>query len=154
MALALRSSRFAATQAHLRSLFASAWFAREDGNPGSLVSADGLASLVWCLGAGGEPLPDVPGVPVAVVARAGSTSVFVDAWTVRRERMEAPPRRYFRYSYTLRLFGDEHFGRDVDIPSIPITYNIQTSGVTGTRGRDQLYLLPALPVRMMSVVPE
>ena len=71
----------------------------------------------------------------------------------RHDDIQAPPRRYFRYSYTLRLFGDEHFGRDVDIPSIAITYNIQTSGVTGTRGRDQLYLLPALPVRMMSLVP-
>lgn len=71
----------------------------------------------------------------------------------RHEDIQAPPRRYFQYSYTLRLFGDEHFGRDVDIPSIPITYKIQTSGVTGTRGRDQLYLLPSLPVRMISLVP-
>ncbi|HEY3092818.1 MAG TPA: hypothetical protein VGJ52_06965 [Vicinamibacterales bacterium] len=71
----------------------------------------------------------------------------------RHDDIEAPPRRYFQYSYTLRLFGDDHFGRDVDIPSIPITYNIETSGVTATRGRDQLYLLPALPVRMLSLVP-
>ena len=71
----------------------------------------------------------------------------------RHDDIEAPPRRYFQYSYTLRLFGDEHFGRDVDIPSIPITYNIETSGVSATRGRDQLYLLPALPVRMLSLVP-
>ena len=71
----------------------------------------------------------------------------------RHDDIEAAPRRYFQYSYTLRLFGDEHFGRDVDIPSIPITYNIETSGVTATRGREQLYLLPALPVRMLSLVP-
>ena len=71
----------------------------------------------------------------------------------RHDDIEAPPRRYFQYSYTLRLFGDDHFGRDVDIPSIPITYAIETAGVSATRGRDQLYLLPALPVRMLSLVP-
>ena len=71
----------------------------------------------------------------------------------RHDDIEAAPRRYFQYSYTLRLFGDEHFGRDVDIPSIPITYSVETSGVSATRGRDQLYLLPALPVRMLSLVP-
>lgn len=105
VALALRSSRFAATQAHLRSLFASAWFAREDGIPGSLISGDGLASPVWCLGAGGEPLPpDVPGVPLALVGRAGSATVFQDAWTVRRERMEAPPRRYWDGRLAMRAW--------------------------------------------------
>lgn len=71
----------------------------------------------------------------------------------RHDDIEASPRRYFQYSYTLRLFGDEHFGRDVDIPSIPITYSIETSGATATRGREQLYILPALPVRMLSLVP-
>jgi len=71
----------------------------------------------------------------------------------RHDDIQASPRRYFQYSYTLRLLGDELFGRDVDIPSIPITYSVETSGVTGTRGRDQLYLLPPLPVRMLSLVP-
>ncbi|HEY3162394.1 MAG TPA: hypothetical protein VGJ78_25725 [Vicinamibacterales bacterium] len=71
----------------------------------------------------------------------------------RHDDIQAPPRRYFQYSYTLRLFGEDRFGRDVDIPSVPVTYNIETSGVSATRGRDQLYLLPALPVRMLSLVP-
>jgi hypothetical protein len=71
----------------------------------------------------------------------------------RHDDIQMPPRRYFKYSYTLRLFGDEYFGKDVDVPAIPITYKIETSGATATRGRDQLYLLPALPVRMMSLVP-
>lgn len=71
----------------------------------------------------------------------------------RHKDIQAPPWRYFQYSYTLRLFGDEFFGQDVDIPSIPITYSVESSGVTGARGRDQLYLLPPLPVRMLSLVP-
>jgi hypothetical protein len=71
----------------------------------------------------------------------------------RHGDIQPPPRRYFQYSYTVRLLGEDHFGQFVDIPSIPITYNIETSGVTGTRGRDQVYLLPSLPVRMLSLVP-
>lgn len=65
----------------------------------------------------------------------------------------APPGRYVQRSYTLRLIGDEFFGQDVDIPSIPITYSVETPGVTGERGREQIYLLPALPVRVLSLVP-
>ena len=71
----------------------------------------------------------------------------------RHKDVEAPPRRYFQYSYDIRMLGDESFGRDVDVPSIAVTYNVQSSGVTGTRGRDQVYLLPALPVRVLSLVP-
>jgi len=43
----------------------------------------------------------------------------------RHGDIQAPSRRYFQYSYTLRLLGDGLFGQDVDIPSIPITYNIE-----------------------------
>ena len=42
-------------------------------------------------------------VALAVVARAGSTTVFLDAWTARRERMEAPPRRYWAWRMAMRL---------------------------------------------------
>lgn len=71
----------------------------------------------------------------------------------RHRDIEAPPWRYFQYSYDVRLLGDEFFGQDVDIPSIPLSYRIESSGVSGTQGRDQLYLLPPLPVRVLSLVP-
>jgi hypothetical protein len=71
----------------------------------------------------------------------------------RHRDVEAPPRRYLQYSYTVRLLADELFGRDVDIPSVAITYNIETFGATAARGRDQVYLLPALPMRILSLVP-
>jgi hypothetical protein len=71
----------------------------------------------------------------------------------RHRDVEAPPRRYFQYSYTVRLLADELFGRDVDIPSVAISYNIETTGATAARGRDQLYLLPLLPMRILSLVP-
>ena len=71
----------------------------------------------------------------------------------RHQEIPAPPWRYFQYSYTLRLLGDQFFGRDVDIPALPLTYRVQsTSGDTG-QGRDQVYLLPALPLRVLSLVP-
>lgn len=71
----------------------------------------------------------------------------------RHQDIPAPPWRYFQYSYTLRLLGDQFFGRDVDIPALPLTYRVQsTSGGRG-QGRDQVYLLPALPLRVLSLVP-
>jgi len=66
----------------------------------------------------------------------------------------APPWRYFQYAYTVRLIGDEFFGKDVAIPSLQITYDItSTAGGDQTEGREQLYELPELPIRMLSLVP-
>jgi hypothetical protein len=67
----------------------------------------------------------------------------------RHEDIQAPPWRYLQYEYTMRLLGPEFFGKDTDIPSIRVTYNIETTG--GERGRDQTYLLPTLPMRIMSL---
>lgn len=71
----------------------------------------------------------------------------------RHQDIPAPPWRYFQYSYTLRLLGDEFFGRDVDIPALPLTYRVQSTGGGRGQGRDEVYLLPALPLRVLSLVP-
>jgi len=71
----------------------------------------------------------------------------------RHQDLPAPPWRYFQYSYTLRLLGSEFFGRDVDIPALPLTYRVQSTGGDAGPGRDQVYLLPALPLRVLSLVP-
>lgn len=101
---------------------------------------------------------DTPQLRVAAdVGRLDASAVELSPFEVvggtRHNDVEAPPRRYFQYSYTLRLLGDEFFGKDVDIPSLAITYNIESSGAAGVRGRDQLYLLPPLSVRVLSLVP-
>jgi hypothetical protein len=70
----------------------------------------------------------------------------------RHADLDAPPWHYFQYSYTLRLLGDEFFGKDVDVPSIQMTYNVQSAS-GGTEGRSQLYLLPPLRMRILSLVP-
>jgi hypothetical protein len=71
----------------------------------------------------------------------------------RHDDIVAPPWRYFQYSYTLRLLGETFFGRDVDIPGLPLTYQIQPANGDTGQARDQLYLLPALPLRVLSLVP-
>lgn len=71
----------------------------------------------------------------------------------RHQDIPALPWRYFQYSYTLRLLGDEFFGRDVDIPALPLTYRVQSTGRDAEQRRDELYLLPALPLRVLSLVP-
>jgi hypothetical protein len=95
----MTSSLIALSSRHLRSRVASVYFAAEQSNPASLVSGDGLASSIWCLGAEAE---GGAAVPIGVLARAGSRTVFLDAWIARRERMETPPRRYWAGRLAMR----------------------------------------------------
>jgi hypothetical protein len=68
----------------------------------------------------------------------------------RHEDILAPPWRYFQYVYTVRLLGDEFFGQDVNIPATNLTYRIQSGGAEGVEHK---YLLPAMPIRVMSLLP-
>jgi hypothetical protein len=72
---------------------------------------------------------------------------------LRHEDIRTPPWRYIQYEYTARLLGDAFFGKDVDIPGVKITYHIQSSIGGGSQGRDQTYALPALTMRVNSLVP-
>jgi hypothetical protein len=84
----------------LRSRVASAWFEDERLRVASLVRGESLrAAAAWGLGARAET-GDV--VPLAVFSRGGGVTRFLDAWTVRRERMEAPPRRYWSSRLAMR----------------------------------------------------
>lgn len=86
----LPSSRSVSMAAeHLRSRIASAYFADERAAAGTAISAASLASSAWCHG-GAEPSGSE--VPLAMVVRMGSTTVFVDEWAARRERLQPPPR--------------------------------------------------------------
>ena len=73
---------------------------------------------------------------------------------VRHEDIRTPPLRYIQYEYTSRLLGDVFFGKDMDIPGVKITYHIQSAIGGGSQGRDQTYALPALPMRVNSLVPK
>jgi hypothetical protein len=62
------------------------------------------------------------------------------------------PWRYIQREYSVRLLSDGFFGQDVTIPALTVTYNLQERG-SGSQGRDQQYILPALPMRILSLVP-
>ena len=61
------------SQKHLRSRVSSAFFAQEQGTIASLITEQGLNANTWCLGA--ESLTG-QGIPIALVSRAGATTVF------------------------------------------------------------------------------
>ena len=88
------------TGTHLRSLVASAYFTDDDRRLADLISRAGLAADAWCLGA--RDPDERADVPVALLARAGSATLFLDAWTARRERIEPPPRRYWARRMAMR----------------------------------------------------
>ena len=70
------------------------------------------------------------------------------------EDVVTPARRFFQYSYQLRLLNDTAFGQDVRLAGLAIGYRIDTSTTDGTtsQGRDQSYGLPALSLRVLSLV--
>jgi hypothetical protein len=69
----------------------------------------------------------------------------------RGEDVVVPPWRYVQFDYTVRLLSDGFFGQDLMIPALTVTYNLQSAG--GTQGRDKTYVLPALPIRVLSLAP-
>jgi len=85
---------------YLRSKVAHSWYGDEVRKHPDAISRDGLLSHTWCLGAGYNSA--CCEVPLAVVARAGLTTVFLDAWIVRRERIDAPPKRYWQWKMRMR----------------------------------------------------
>ncbi len=68
-----------------------------------------------------------------------------------------PGRRFMQYDYSLRLIAEDAFGLDVPIPALEITYRIETrvqQDAAAVQGREQTYTLPAIPVRVASLVPQ
>jgi hypothetical protein len=64
-------------------------------------------------------------------------------------------RRFFQYHYQLRIIGPDAIGRDVNIPALSISYRIHSRvGAAATlEGRDLSYLLPMMPIKVLSMVP-
>jgi hypothetical protein len=65
-------------------------------------------------------------------------------------------RRFMQYEYVLRLISEDAFGRDVPVPEMPITYRIESAVQqdAALQGREQTYVLPPLPMRVASLVPD
>jgi hypothetical protein len=93
------SKAVSTSKLHLRSRVASAYFEDERQVVDSMISKFGLQQQVWCLGADAAT---GNGLPLGVIARAGATTVFLDPWIPRRERMDTPPRRYWQWRMMMR----------------------------------------------------
>ena len=62
--------------------------------------------------------------------------------------------RYFQYEYSVRLIADGFFGQDLAIPPISISYRVNMLGAGAPQeGREKAYVLPQLPIRIVSLVP-
>ena len=65
------------------------------------------------------------------------------------------PRKFFQYRYTMRVLGEEFFGKEVPLPRLQITYRVQNSlqGGAALQGREAQYSLVPVPIRVLSLVP-
>jgi hypothetical protein len=63
-------------------------------------------------------------------------------------------RRFMQYHYTTRLIAEDFFGSDIVIPAVSITYRIESrvQEDSSVQGREQTYELPALTMRINSLV--
>ena len=71
----------------------------------------------------------------------------------RHEDIVVPPWHYVQYVYSVRLLGNEFFGKDVAIPATNLPFRVQTGGAETVEGAEQTYLLPSMPMRILALVP-
>jgi hypothetical protein len=64
-------------------------------------------------------------------------------------------RRFIQYEYDVRIISRDAIGQDVNIPPLTISYRIHSrvGAAAKLEGRDLSYLLPAIPVKVVSLVP-
>lgn len=65
-------------------------------------------------------------------------------------------RRFFQYEYEVRIINRDAIGTDVSVPPLTIAYRIHSrvGAAAKLEGRDLSYVLPALPIRVLSLVPK
>jgi hypothetical protein len=71
----------------------------------------------------------------------------------RHEDIVVPPWRYLQFVYTVRMVSEEFFGRDAIIPQTNVTFRIQTGGADAAEGNEHTYVLPSMPMRILSLLP-
>ena len=94
---------------------------------------------------------------VPTLAEIEPTSIELTPFEVlegtRHEDIVVPPWRYVQYVYSVRLLGNEFFGRDIAIPATNLPFRVQTGGAETVEGAEHTYLLPPMPLRILSLVP-
>ena len=65
------------------------------------------------------------------------------------------PRRFFQHQYTMRVLGEEFFGKEITLPRLQLTYRVQNSlqGGSALAVREAQYSLNPVPIRVLSLVP-
>jgi len=73
----------------------------------------------------------------------------------RASDLRTDDRRFFQYRYRVRLVSDVVFGSDVLLAGVTVNYRVQSQSGDGTtlEGLERTYELPALSVRVLSLVP-
>jgi len=93
-------------------------------------------------------------------SRLDPAAVPLAPWEVvsgtRVDDLRTASRRFVQYDYTLRIVAEDVFGEDVTIPPLSLTYRLETRAEHGelVQGRDQTYVMPALAMRVVSLVPD
>jgi hypothetical protein len=64
-------------------------------------------------------------------------------------------RRFFQYEYDVRIISRDAIGQDVNVPPLTISYRVHSrvGAAAKLEGRDLSYVLPALPIKVLSLVP-
>ena len=64
-------------------------------------------------------------------------------------------RRFFQYDYQLRIISRDAIGQDINVPGLTIAYRIHSrvGAAAKLEGRDLSYVLPPLPIKVLSLVP-
>jgi hypothetical protein len=64
-------------------------------------------------------------------------------------------RRFFQYDYQLRIISRDAIGQDVNVPPVTISYRVHSrvGAAAKLEGRDLSYVIPAMPIRVLSLVP-
>jgi hypothetical protein len=64
-------------------------------------------------------------------------------------------RRFMQYEYEVRIISRDAIGRDVNVPPLTISYRIHSrvGAAAKLEGRDLSYVLPAMPIKVLSLVP-
>src|SRR5689334_15854493 len=98
-----------------------------------------------------QVVPDESRLPNGVIAMAP----FEVVTGSHPADLHSGSRRFFQYLYTIRLINPDGIGKDVRIPDVQIHYRVNSkiAANTALQGRDLVYVMPPISVRIASMVP-
>jgi len=125
----------------------------------------------WRTDAGGVRIGQVFNVTLTCAALENdAVQVLVDESRLGATAVQLPPfevvggthpadlrsgaRRFFQYHYQIRVINPDVIGKDIGLPPVAIHYSINNrlNASASVQGRDLVYLMPMLPIRIESLV--